>query len=151
MKTENKEVENDIQFFASLKVGKWLSMMSCLMKKGIAIHCGSFTKKELSFTGVVFVKLERKSKNRDTKIDQFLGTKRTDEQIDNIVNCTSFSYMKKKWKHNPPTSFDNIFLKTDGKVGSWKEDLPLNIQDKIHAWMKENLKQFGDDFKYKVE
>ncbi|RXG68875.1 hypothetical protein Avbf_01083 [Armadillidium vulgare] len=70
--------------------------------------------------------------------------------------------MKKKWKHNPPTSFDNIFIKTDGedksitffrkgKVGSWKEDLPLNIQDKIHAWMKENLKQFGDDFKYKVE
>ncbi|RXG67636.1 hypothetical protein Avbf_13021 [Armadillidium vulgare] len=30
-----------------------------------------------------------------------------------IVNCTSFSFMKEKWKHNPPTSFDNIFLKTD--------------------------------------
>ncbi|KAL7640197.1 UNVERIFIED_CONTAM: hypothetical protein RMT77_009611 [Armadillidium vulgare] len=115
-----------------------------------------------NFHFVFYEDLKENPKIEIRKIDQFLGTKRTDEQIDNIVNCTSFSYMKKKWKHNPPTSYDNVFLKTDGedksitffrkgKVGSWKEDLPLNIQDKIHAWMKENLKHFGDDFKYKVE
>ncbi|KAL7630316.1 UNVERIFIED_CONTAM: hypothetical protein RMT77_019538 [Armadillidium vulgare] len=108
-----------------------------------------------NFHFVFYEDLKENPKIEIRKIDQFLGTKRTDEQIDNIVNCTSFSYMKKKWKHNPPTSFDNVFLKTDffrkGKVGSWKEDLPPNLQDKIHAWMKENLKQFGDDFKYKVE
>ncbi|KAL7640198.1 UNVERIFIED_CONTAM: hypothetical protein RMT77_009612 [Armadillidium vulgare] len=115
-----------------------------------------------NFHFVFYEDLKENPKIEIRKIDQFLGTKRTDEQIDNIVNCTSFSYMKKKWKHNPPTSFDNIFIKTEsedksktffikGKVGSWKEDLPPNLQDKIHAWMKENLKQFGEDFKYKVE
>ncbi|RXG56661.1 hypothetical protein Avbf_18475 [Armadillidium vulgare] len=48
------------------------------------------------------------------------------------------------------TALKNLY-KYSRKVGSWKEDLPPNLQDKIHAWMKENLKHFGDDFKYKVE
>ncbi|RXG69357.1 Sulfotransferase 1C4 [Armadillidium vulgare] len=68
-----------------------------------------------NFHFVFYEDLKEKPKIEIRKIDQFLGTKRTDEQIDNIVNCTSFSYMKKKWKHNPPTSYDNVFLKTDGE------------------------------------
>ncbi|KAB7497800.1 Sulfotransferase 1C2 [Armadillidium nasatum] len=87
-----------------------------------------------NFHFVFYEDLKENPKIEIRKIDQFLGTKRKDEQIDNTDGeDKSITFFRK------------------GKVGSWKEDLPLNIQDKIHAWMKENLKQFGDDFKYKVE
>ncbi|KAL7640196.1 UNVERIFIED_CONTAM: hypothetical protein RMT77_009610 [Armadillidium vulgare] len=104
--------------------------------------------------------LKADPKGNIKKIDQFIGTNRNDKQLDNIVKCTSFSYMKEKTKHNPPTSFDNVFLKTEsadksvtffrkGKAGSWKEDIPEHLHGKINSWIKENLKDFGDDFKYK--
>ncbi|KAB7498430.1 Sulfotransferase 1 family member D1, partial [Armadillidium nasatum] len=95
------------------------------------------------------------------KIDKFLGTKRTDEQIKNVARYTSFSNMKERTKRNPPTSFDNAFFKKEveekggsffrkGKAGSWKEDLPPHLQEKMNSWMKENLTRFDDDFKYKA-
>ncbi|RXG52638.1 hypothetical protein Avbf_14828 [Armadillidium vulgare] len=84
------------------------------------------------------------------------------EQIKKVANYTSFNSMKKKSKDNPPASFDKIFYddsKKDkennffrkGKVGSWKEDLPLHLQEKMNNWMKINLSQFTEDFKYKKE
>ncbi|KAL7640195.1 UNVERIFIED_CONTAM: hypothetical protein RMT77_009609 [Armadillidium vulgare] len=96
------------------------------------------------------------------KIDQFIGTNRSQNQIENVANYTSFNSMKNKSKDNPPVSFDKIFYddsKKDkennffrkGKVGSWKEDLPLHLQEKMNNWMKINLSQFSEDFKYKKE
>lgn len=115
---------------------------------------------EPNFLFLFYEDLKDDTKGNIKKIDKFIGTNRNDKQLDNIVHCTSFSYMKEKTKDNPPTSFDNVFLTSEGgdksvsffrkgKAGGWKEDLPDHIQKKINAWVKENLKHFGDDFKYK--
>ncbi|KAB7503755.1 Sulfotransferase 1C2 [Armadillidium nasatum] len=96
------------------------------------------------------------------KVDQFIGTNRSQNQIENVANYTGFNSMKEKYKDNIPVSFDKIYYddsKTDkengffrkGKVGSWKEDLPLHLQEKMNSWMKFNLSQFSEDFKYKKE
>ncbi|KAB7503756.1 hypothetical protein Anas_06018 [Armadillidium nasatum] len=43
------------------------------------------------------------------KVDQFIGTNRSQNQIENVANYTSFNSMKIKSKDNPPVSFDKIF------------------------------------------
>jgi len=116
-----------------------------------------------NFLFLFYEDLKQNPKSEIKKIDEFLGTNRTDQQINNIVNYTSFSNMKEKTKDNQPTSFDNTTFDEDalkngasffrkGKAGSWKEDFTPELEEKVNAWMRKNLIkfEFGDDFKYKV-
>ncbi|KAL7640192.1 UNVERIFIED_CONTAM: hypothetical protein RMT77_009606 [Armadillidium vulgare] len=115
-----------------------------------------------NFLFLFYEDLKENPNEQIKKIDQFIGTNRSHNQIENVANYTSFNSMKKKSKDNPPASFDKIYYddsKKDkennffrkGKVGSWKEDLPLHLQEKMNNWMKINLSQFTEDFKYKKE
>ncbi|RXG52637.1 Cytosolic sulfotransferase 13 [Armadillidium vulgare] len=115
-----------------------------------------------NFLFLYYEDLKENPKEQIKKVDQFIGTSRSDKQIDNIVHCTSFDYMKSKSKENSPLSFDGVLSETEtqdqgpnffrkGKVGSWREELPPHLQEKLNKWMRKNLTQFSDDFKYKAE
>ncbi|KAB7498487.1 Sulfotransferase 1C4 [Armadillidium nasatum] len=60
--------------------------------------------------------LKENPKSQIKKVDQFIGTNRSDKQIDNIVHCTSFDYMKKKSKENSPLSFDGALCETETQL-----------------------------------
>ncbi|XP_042856926.1 sulfotransferase 1C4-like [Penaeus japonicus] len=95
------------------------------------------------------------------KLDRFLGTNLTEEQLEKIAHYTSFEEMKKHEKEalqgkNMDTFLDQEVLKKDGgfyrkgQAGSWKDRLTDTDQSKIDIWTKENSLTLGISFKYSI-
>ncbi|RXG52195.1 Sulfotransferase 1C4, partial [Armadillidium vulgare] len=95
-----------------------------------------------------------------------------DDFMDSIVISAYWEHVRLAWekrnnpnflflfyedlKENPNEQIKKVdqFIGTNrsqSKAGSWKEDLPLHLQEKMNNWMKINLLQFSEDFKYKKE
>ncbi|KAG7158741.1 Sulfotransferase 1C4-like 4 [Homarus americanus] len=66
------------------------------------------------------------------KLDKFLGTNLSQEQLDNVAHYTSFAEMKAR------------------KVGDWKGKYTPELEAKMDKWIKKNLGDFGIEFKYGV-
>jgi len=82
------------------------------------------------------------------RLDKFLGTNLTDEQLKKVSEHTSFDNMKA----NPSMVLDiagfkgSFFYK--GQVGSSKGQLPPELDARMDAWIKENAAKVDPAFKY---
>ncbi|XP_042856928.1 sulfotransferase 1C4-like [Penaeus japonicus] len=94
------------------------------------------------------------------KLDQFLGTNLTEEQLDKIIAYTSFEQMKKReeasqWKDADAMIKQEVRKKDGGffrkgESGSWKGRLTDMQEAKIDIWTKKNTLKLGIKFKYSV-
>ncbi|XP_042240440.1 sulfotransferase 1A1-like isoform X2 [Homarus americanus] len=93
------------------------------------------------------------------KLDKFLGTNLSQEQLDNVAHYTSFAEMKARDAVLGAGS--EIFFNVDivqkdggffrqGKVGDWKGKYTPELEAKMDKWIKKNLGDFGIEFKYGV-
>ncbi|XP_042240703.1 uncharacterized protein LOC121878510 [Homarus americanus] len=91
------------------------------------------------------------------KLNDFLGTKLNQEQLENVARHTSFSEMQARDNLMGSKSSENPMMNPDivkqdggffrkGEVGSWKEKLTTEMVEKLDQWIKKNLNQVP--FKY---
>ncbi|XP_063605782.1 luciferin sulfotransferase-like [Penaeus indicus] len=95
------------------------------------------------------------------KLNQFLRTDLTEEQLEKIVQYTSFEEMKKHEQDalqgkNMATFVNEEVVKKDGgfyrkgEAGGWKDRLTDMQAAKIDAWTKKNTLDLGITFKYSI-
>lgn len=95
------------------------------------------------------------------KLNQFLGTDLTEEQLEKIVHYTSFESMKKHEQEalkgkNMDAFVNQEVVKKDGgfyrkgEAGGWKEQLTEEQVAKIDAWTEKNASNLGINFKYSI-
>ncbi|KAK3893304.1 hypothetical protein Pcinc_002860 [Petrolisthes cinctipes] len=91
------------------------------------------------------------------KLNNFLNTKLTDQQLNNVSQYTSFPEMKAR--NSLLGEGGDIFLNLDvinkdggfyrkGEVGSWKGKYTKEQEQKINQWINKNLGDIGINFKY---
>ncbi|KAK7076218.1 hypothetical protein SK128_005423 [Halocaridina rubra] len=94
------------------------------------------------------------------KLNRFLGTKLSPEQLANIAHYTSFSQMKARddvVSSDSPSDFLNVevvdkdggFFRK-GEVGDWKGKYTPELEAQMEEWIGNNLKDFGISFKYAI-
>ncbi|XP_047475121.1 sulfotransferase 1C4-like [Penaeus chinensis] len=93
------------------------------------------------------------------KLNQFLGTDLTEEQLEKIAHYTSFGEMKKREEETVlPKEMELLFkqevkkkdggLCRKGEAGGWKGRLNDMQEAKIDIWTKKNTLNLGIKFKY---
>ncbi|XP_063613424.1 sulfotransferase 1C4-like [Penaeus indicus] len=99
---------------------------------------------------IFFEDLKKDSVGEYRKLDEFLGSKLSEAQLARIMEHTSFSSMKARdealGKSDQIISEGSFFR--SGQTGSWKQKLTHDLESKIDTWTKENVADFGSDFKY---
>ncbi|KAK3863422.1 hypothetical protein Pcinc_030808 [Petrolisthes cinctipes] len=104
-----------------------------------------------------FEDLKNNNMEELNKLNNFLNTKLTEEQLKNISHYTSFSEMKARG--NLLGDGANMFFNLDitnkdggffrkGEVGSWKGKYTTEQEHKIDQWIKKNLGDLDINFKY---
>ncbi|RXG71526.1 Sulfotransferase 1C4 [Armadillidium vulgare] len=63
-----------------------------------------------NFLFLFYEDLKENPNEQIKKVDQFIGTNRSQNQIENVANYTGFNSMKEKYKDNIPVSFDKTLL-----------------------------------------
>ncbi|XP_064100273.1 sulfotransferase 1E1-like isoform X2 [Macrobrachium nipponense] len=93
------------------------------------------------------------------KLNEFLGTGLTEEQMDKVIKHTSFEEMKKRDNVIGPKSSENPMMDPKvveehggffrkGEVGDWKSKLSAETVEKLDKWIQEKLSDVP--FKYTV-
>lgn len=93
------------------------------------------------------------------KLDAFLGTNLSQEQLEKVAHYTSFPEMKARDALLGKGS--EIFFNADiinkdggffrkGKVGDWKGKYTPELEAKMDRWITTNLADFGIEFRYGV-
>lgn len=91
------------------------------------------------------------------KLNDFLGTELTDNQLNNVAKHSSFSEMKARdamGLDKDETLCDQKVISKEGgffrkgETGSWKAKLTPELEDKVDKWITRNLNDFGINFKY---
>lgn len=99
---------------------------------------------------IFFEDLKKDSVREYRKLDEFLGSRLSEEQLARVMEHTSFSSMKARdealGKCDQIISEGSFFR--SGQAGSWKQKLSPDLENKIDTWTKENVADFGSDFKY---
>lgn len=96
-----------------------------------------------------YEKMKKDPKAEITKLNEFMGTKLTEQQIEKIVHYTSFQEMKKRDDHlvgakDAPDFMNIAMVQNDagffrkGVSGGWKTALNQEQKDKFDAWIKDN-------------
>ncbi|KAK4315861.1 hypothetical protein Pmani_012943 [Petrolisthes manimaculis] len=104
-----------------------------------------------------FEDLKNNNMEELNKLNNFLNTKLTEEQLKNISHYTSFSEMKAR--ANLLGDGADMFFNLDivnkdggffrkGEVGSWKGKYTTEQEHKIDQWIKKNLGDLDINFKY---
>ncbi|XP_068241362.1 luciferin sulfotransferase-like [Palaemon carinicauda] len=84
------------------------------------------------------------------KMNEFLGTKLTEDQLKKVAQHTSFENMKAHPTMAPDSvSFKGSFFNT-GLIGSSKGKLSPELDARMDAWVKENASKVDPSFKYCV-
>ncbi|XP_063889967.1 sulfotransferase 1A1-like [Scylla paramamosain] len=95
------------------------------------------------------------------RLDAFLGTKLTLQQLDNVARHTSFKEMKKREEitlgmgtgdkifNQEVTKKDGGFFRK-GETGDWRNKLSPELAAKVDAWVEKNMKNISADFKYSI-
>ncbi|XP_066971856.1 sulfotransferase 1C4-like [Macrobrachium rosenbergii] len=82
------------------------------------------------------------------KLNEFLGTNLTEDQLKKVAEHTNFNNMKEHPTMAPNSvAFQGSFFHT-GKVGSSKGQLPPELDARVDAWVKENALKVDPSFKY---
>lgn len=93
------------------------------------------------------------------RLDTFLGTKLTPQQLANVARHASFQEMKKRGvmdtKENHIITNVEITKKEGGffrkgETGDWKNKFSPELEAKVDAWIEKNMKNIGVDFKYSI-
>ncbi|XP_069185168.1 sulfotransferase 1C4-like [Procambarus clarkii] len=90
------------------------------------------------------------------KLNEFLNTNLTEEQLQKVAHYTSFSEMKSREEKNFvfESVFDKLVLSSDGGffrkgvIGDGQKRLSPEQQAKVDQWTKEHTHDFGASFKY---
>ncbi|XP_071519222.1 sulfotransferase 1 family member D1-like isoform X2 [Panulirus ornatus] len=92
------------------------------------------------------------------RLNKFLETNLTEDQLQKVARHTSFSVMKtREEKIQPPeenAAFKKDIAMTDGgsyrkgEAGDWEHHLSREQQEKIDQWTARNVKAFGHSFPY---
>lgn len=90
------------------------------------------------------------------KLDAFLGTKLTEEQLENVVKHTGFGVMRDRSKEKmvPSTHVNADVMKKDGgffrkgESGDWKNKFSPEMEAKVDKYIQEKLTTFGIKFKF---
>nr|XP_045610486.1 sulfotransferase 1C4-like [Procambarus clarkii]XP_045610568.1 sulfotransferase 1C4-like [Procambarus clarkii] len=90
------------------------------------------------------------------KLNKFLDTNLTEEQLQKVAHYTSFSEMKSRVEKNfvPEFVFNKLVLSSDGGffrkgvVGDGQKRLNPEQQAKVDQWTKKHTQDFGASFKY---
>ncbi|XP_064120327.1 sulfotransferase 1C4-like [Macrobrachium nipponense] len=82
------------------------------------------------------------------KLNEFLGTNLTEDQLKKVAEHTNFNNMKENPTMAPNSvDFKGSFFHT-GKVGSSKGQLSPELDARVDAWVKENASKLDPAFKY---
>ncbi|XP_071550983.1 sulfotransferase 1C4-like isoform X1 [Panulirus ornatus] len=92
------------------------------------------------------------------KINEFLGTNLTEEQLQKVAKYTNFSEMKTR-EETQSDPKKTIVFNTDivtssggfyrkGKAGDWKEHLTPEMEAKIDQWTQQKTKDLGSSFRF---
>ncbi|KAG0714080.1 Sulfotransferase 1C4 [Chionoecetes opilio] len=91
------------------------------------------------------------------RLNDFLGTKLTQEQLESVAHYTSFPEMKARdglVRAGALDIFNSDIVKKDGglfrkgEVGDWKGKFTPELSAKMDQWNKTNLADLGINFKY---
>ncbi|XP_045104699.1 sulfotransferase 1E1-like [Portunus trituberculatus] len=95
------------------------------------------------------------------RLDAFLGTNLTPQQLDNVARHTSFKEMKKreeitlgagtgeKMFNQEITKRDGGFFRK-GETGDWKNKLSPELTAKVDAWIEKNINNISVGFRYSI-
>lgn len=93
------------------------------------------------------------------RLDTFLDTKLTPQQLDNVAQHTTFKEMKKRDEvmmgENNRMMNEEIVKKEGGffrkgEAGDWKNKFSPELEARVDAWIKKNMKNIGVEFKYSI-
>ncbi|KAK8743675.1 hypothetical protein OTU49_001203 [Cherax quadricarinatus] len=94
------------------------------------------------------------------KLNTFLDTKLTEDQLNNIVKHTSYSEMKVRNVLGADINDSSIFYpditSTDGgffrkgETGDWKSKLTPELEAKVDSWISKNAEDIDISFKYSL-
>ncbi|XP_076035138.1 sulfotransferase 1A1-like [Oratosquilla oratoria] len=94
------------------------------------------------------------------KLDKFLGTDLTEEQMKKVIEHTSFDKMKARDAHLTVSDemkkkiFNQDVVQAEGgffrkgQVGNYKSKMTTEQENKINAWTRKNTEGMGIEFKY---
>ncbi|XP_063612538.1 sulfotransferase 1E1-like [Penaeus indicus] len=88
------------------------------------------------------------------KLDGFLGTGLSDEQLDNVARHTGFSAMKGRAGDRAPDHVNKEVMTKDGgffrkgQSGDWKNKLSPEMEEKVNKYIEEKIKNIGVPFKF---
>ncbi|XP_050736796.1 sulfotransferase 1B1-like isoform X3 [Eriocheir sinensis] len=94
------------------------------------------------------------------RLDAFLGTKLTPQQLEGVARHTSFKEMKARDPMTIDMEKSNLMdaelIKKEGgffrkgEAGDWKGKFSPQLLAKVDAWIERNIKSMGVDFKYSI-
>ncbi|KAK7081669.1 Sulfotransferase 4A1 [Halocaridina rubra] len=107
---------------------------------------------------VFYEDMLRDIKNELKKLNKFLDTNLSDEQLEKVHHYTSFNEMKKRDNvfneaHESNDFMNSNYLETNGgfyrkgKSGSWKTKLNEDQSQKVDEWIEKHLTPLGITFK----
>ncbi|XP_068214221.1 sulfotransferase 1A1-like [Palaemon carinicauda] len=110
---------------------------------------------------VFFEDLKAKPTEELQKLNTFLETKLTDEQLENIAQYTSFNEMKARMKASGFSEENSDIFNKDivqkdggffrkGESGDWKGKLTPELEAKVNKWIEDNMNSLGIEFKYSI-
>lgn len=90
------------------------------------------------------------------KLNDFIGTGLSQEQLDNIAQYTSFSAMKKR--NEEMLADDEMIMNAEivkaeggffrkGETGDWKNNFSPELAEKMNKWIEEHASEIGITFK----
>ncbi|KAG7158737.1 Sulfotransferase 1C4-like 3 [Homarus americanus] len=93
------------------------------------------------------------------KLNDFLGTMLTENQLERVAIHTSFDEMKTRKAllgemEDDPNKFNLDIISLDGgffrkgDIGDWQTKLTPPMEDKINKWIEDNLNEIGITFKF---
>jgi len=97
---------------------------------------------------IFFEKMKKHPKEEIERLDKFLGTNLTNEQLDKIVHFTSFAEMKKRDDHVcPAQDYENYIHEAmakkaggffrKGETGGWRKVLTDDQKEMFEKWIEE--------------
>ncbi|KAL7645814.1 UNVERIFIED_CONTAM: hypothetical protein RMT77_002711 [Armadillidium vulgare] len=110
---------------------------------------------------IFFEEMKANPKAEILRLKRFLNVNLTDHQVDKIVHYTSFGEMRKREGDNLMGPDSAIMINSEfqskeggffrkGEAGDYSNKLTAEDIAKIVNWTKENTKDMGDNFKYKI-
>nr|CAB3266700.1 sulfotransferase 1C2-like [Phallusia mammillata] len=97
---------------------------------------------------LVYEEMKKNPHNEIKKIADFIGKPLSDEQLNNVVEKTSFASMKKESEKTAPDNNEGAQFFRKGQIGDWKNHLTVAQSELIDRKVKEILGDTDIQFIY---